>query len=122
MLNKPTQTAIPEGQPPLIRLTDAAVNRVTAMLTREGKQDCGLRVAVITGGCAGLSYDLSFQKKPYDNDRVVEQGALRIFVNQESAGFLKGLLIDYKDTLKESGFQYHNPNAQSSCSCGTSFS
>jgi iron-sulfur cluster assembly accessory protein len=122
MPDKHKQTSTLEGQPPLIRLTDSAVDKIKAMMAREGKQDCGLRVAVVTGGCAGLSYDLRLQKKPYDNDRIVEQGDLRIFVNQESVDFLKGLLIDYKDTLKESGFQYHNPNARNSCGCGTSFS
>lgn len=107
---------------PILRLTDAAVEKVKSMMEKEGRQDCGLRVDVVTGGCAGLSYDLRFQKKPYDNDIVVEQGDLRIFINPESRPFLNGVEIDYADTLKASGFQYKNPNAKNSCGCGISFS
>lgn len=107
---------------PVLRLTDAAVEKVKAMMEKDGKQTCGLRVNVVTGGCAGLSYDLRFQKSPYENDIVLEQGGLQIFVNPESVSFLKGVEIHYVDTLKESGFQYRNPNAQSSCGCGVSFS
>ena len=107
---------------PLIRLTDAAVEKVKIMMAKEGKQGYCLRVGVVTGGCAGLSYDLRFQKNPYDNDVVIEQGDFKIIVNPESSAFLKGTEIHYVDTLKESGFQYHNPNSKSSCGCGTSFS
>ena len=107
---------------PLLRLTDAAVEKVKSMMAKEGKDGYGLRVGVKTGGCAGLSYDMRFQKDPYDNDTVIPQGDLKIFVNPESVSFLKGIEIHYVDTLKESGFQYRNPNAKSSCGCGTSFS
>lgn len=112
----------PDSSEPLIVLTDSAVEKVKTMMAREGKEGYGLRVGVITGGCAGLSYDMRFQKNPYDNDAVIQQGDLRIYINQDALSFLKGLRIDYKDTLKESGFHYQNPNAKSSCGCGTSFS
>ena len=105
-----------------VALTDAAVMKIKAMMEKEGKPGYGLRLGVVTGGCAGLSYDMRFQKTPYENDLVVEQGGLKIFVNAESVDFLKGIEIDYIDTLKESGFKYRNPNASSSCGCGTSFS
>ena len=58
----------------IIRLTEPAVDKILAMAEREGKEGAYLRVGVVTGGCAGLSYDLRFQKKPYDNDSIVEQG------------------------------------------------
>ena len=106
----------------LVILTDAAVGKIKAMMEKEGKPGHALRVGVVTGGCAGLSYDLRFQRNPYDNDTVIEQGDLKIFINPESLSFIKGLEIDYVDTLKESGFKYRNPNASSSCGCGTSFS
>ena len=106
----------------LVTLTDAAVVKIKAMMDKEGKPGYGLRVGVVTGGCAGLSYDLRFQKNPYDNDTVMERGDLQVFINPESLSFIKGLEIDYVDTLKESGFKYRNPNASSSCGCGTSFS
>ena len=110
-----------EGTPPLT-LTESAVRKIKAMMAQEGKEGYGLRVGVVTGGCAGLSYDLRFQKSPYENDTILHQGDLTIFINEESLAFLKGIQIDYVDTLKESGFKYRNPNAKTSCGCGTSFS
>ena len=110
-----------EGTPPFT-LTESAVRKIKSMMTAEGKEGYGLRVGVVTGGCAGLSYDLRFQKTPYANDIVFQQGDVSIFVNEESHAFLHGIQIDYVDTLKESGFKYKNPNAKSSCGCGTSFS
>ena len=106
----------------LVTLTGAASAKIKLMMEKEGKAGYGLRLGVIPGGCAGLSYDLRFQKTPYEKDLVIEQGDLKIFVNEESAPFLKSIEIDYVDTLKESGFQYHNPNATSQCGCGTSLS
>ncbi len=107
---------------PIVTLTEPAVVKIKSMMDKEGKQGYGLRFGVATGGCAGLSYEMSFQKKSYDNDHVLEQSGLKIFINEESVSFIKGIQIDYVDTLKESGFKYSNPNAKSSCGCGTSFS
>lgn len=105
-----------------VTLTSAAVEKVKSMMAKEGKEGYCLRLGVVTGGCAGLSYDMRFQKEPYENDTVLEQGDLKVLINPEALSFLKGIQIDYVDTLKVSGFQYHNPNAKSSCGCGTSFS
>ena len=107
---------------PVVILTDAAIEKVKSMMAKEGKDGFALRVGVVTGGCAGLSYEMKFQKNPYDNDKTSEQNGLRIIVNEESVPFLQGIQVDYIDTLKESGFKYRNPNASSSCGCGTSFS
>ena len=107
---------------PIVILTPSALQKVKSMMEKEGKAGYGLRFGVVTGGCAGLSYEMSFQKNHYDNDRVAEQDGIRIFVNEESTAFIQGIVIDYIDTLKESGFKYKNPNAKSSCGCGTSFS
>lgn len=120
-MNKENQTT-QNAPTAAIRLTSAAVEKIKTMMAKETKEGYCLRVGVVTGGCAGLSYDLRFQKAPYDNDIVIEQGDLKILVNPESFSFLKGIEIHYVDTLKESGFQYRNPNAKSSCGCGTSFS
>ena len=107
---------------PLITLTDAALEKVKSMMAKEGKTGYCLRFGLTTGGCAGLSYELKFQKNAYDNDVVFEHKGLTIIVNQESVDYVKGVEIDYIDTLRESGFKYRNPNAKSSCGCGTSFS
>ena len=107
---------------PLATVSDAAAEKIKAMMAKEGKEGYALRVGVVTGGCAGLSYEMKYQKNPYDNDVTNEQNGLKIIINEESVPFLKGIQIDYVDTLKESGFKYKNPNASSSCGCGTSFS
>lgn len=106
----------------IIHLTPSAVKKIKSMQERDGKAGYCLRIGVITGGCAGLSYDMRFQKSPYENDIVFEQEDITVIVNPESASFLQGINIDYIDTLNASGFQYSNPNAKSSCGCGTSFS
>ena len=106
----------------LITLTESAAQKVKSMMEKEGKQGFALRVGVVTGGCAGLSYDMRFQKTPYENDKIFEQHGLKVIINEEAAALLKRTEIDYVDTLKESGFKYRNPNAKSSCGCGTSFS
>lgn len=120
-MNNPTEQLNKQSFPP-VQLTQAAIDKLKSMMVKEQKEGCGVRLGVIPGGCAGLSYDLRFQKSPYDNDTVLEQGGLKIFINPESLALLKGIELDYVDTLKESGFKYRNPNAKSSCGCGTSFS
>ena len=123
MVQENSNTAQPvQSAQPIVTLADAAVEKIKTMMAKEGKADYALRIGVVTGGCAGFSYELKFQKNPYDNDIVFEQKGLKVLVNQESLPFLKGILIDYIDTLRESGFKYKNPNASSSCGCGTSFS
>src|SRR5271167_1046757 len=109
-------------QQPIVTLTDAAAAKVQAMMLKEGKTGHALRFGVVTGGCAGLSYEMKFQKTPYDNDIAFQQNGVNVIVNQESVEFVQGIEIDYVDTLKESGFKYKNPKAKSSCGCGTSFS
>ncbi|MBZ0166279.1 MAG: iron-sulfur cluster assembly accessory protein [Candidatus Omnitrophica bacterium] len=106
----------------IIHLTESAVEKIHAMAAKEGKEGSYLRVGVVTGGCAGLSYDMRFQKNPYDNDLVIDQGNIKVLIHPDSVPFIKGTVINYIDTLKESGFQYKNPNATNSCGCGTSFS
>jgi iron-sulfur cluster assembly accessory protein len=76
-----------------------------------------LRVAVVSGGCNGLSYDLYFVEAPGQDDAVVDAGAFRIAVDPKSAGFLEGTEID----LAKDGFVFKNPRARKRCSCGASF-
>ncbi len=109
-------------QTPIVTFTESAVEKIRSMMAKEGKEDYALRFGLTTGGCAGLSYELKFQKNPYENDLVFDQRGLTVIVNQESVELVKGVEVDYVDTLRESGFKYKNPNAKSSCGCGTSFS
>jgi iron-sulfur cluster assembly protein len=111
-----------QTQKPIVTLTDAATAKVRSMMAKEGKEGYSLRFGVVTGGCAGLSYEMKFQKSPYENDVVFVHNGINVIVNQESVEFVRGVEIDYVDTLRESGFKYKNPQAKSSCGCGTSFS
>ena len=111
-----------ESQKPIVVLTSAAVEKIKLMMKRDGKEGCYLRIGVVPGGCAGMSYDLRLQKAPYENDVKWEQDGVTIITNPESIQFMHGTTIDFIDTLKESGFKYKNPNASGSCGCGTSFS
>ncbi len=106
----------------IVTITPIAAEKIRALMAKEGKEGYALRFGVVTGGCAGLSYEMKFQKSAYDNDITFEQQGLNVIVNQESVEFVKGIEIDYVESLKESGFKYRNPNAKSSCGCGTSFS
>jgi len=112
--------AVKEGQN-VVTLTSAATTKLLSMMEKEGKQGYALRVGVIPGGCAGFSYDLSFQKTPSNDDIVFDQNGLKVFVSEQSAYLLQAMEIDYIDTLQESGFRFNNPNAKSSCGCGSSF-
>jgi len=109
-------------QKAIVQLTKAAIDKIKSMMERDDKDEHCLRIGVVAGGCAGMSYDLRLQKTPYDNDIKWEQDGITIITNPESIQFMHGTEINYVDTLKESGFQYKNPNASGSCGCGTSFS
>ncbi len=105
----------------LLRLTSSAVKKVKDLITSEKKKGYGLRVAVLSGGCAGYSYDLSLQKNGKSDDLILEQDGVKIFVAKESAKMLEGIEVEYVDTLNESGFKFNNPNAKHGCGCGKSF-
>jgi len=107
--------------PPLIEMTDAAVNKVKDLLVKEGKPDYALRVYIAGGGCSGLSYGLAFDDQVREGDDVMEIGGIRVLVDPYSAVYLRGAQIDYVDSLMGSGFTVHNPNAVATCACGHSF-
>lgn len=100
-------------------LTDKAV----AMLRRQGAgEDKFLRITVISGGCAGMTYDAEIDATMRDTDSVVRQeDGITIVTNKESIKFLEGLQIDYSDDLISAGYRFSNGNSDSSCGCGASF-
>ena len=104
----------------IIDLTEKAVNKVKSLLEKENKKDYGLRVGIVSGGCSGYMYDISLEKSPKENDKVIEEKGIKIFMNPESVNFMKGSTIDYIDTLQNSGFKVNNPNVKSTCGCGHS--
>lgn len=126
MIAKPTgqTTAAPSlrtGDERLIKLTADAGQKVTSLLTRQGRPAGVLRVAVIGGGCSGLQYKMDLQDGPANRDILVETSGVRVVVDPKSALYVTGSELDYQDTL-EGGFKVTNPNAATTCSCGESFS
>ena len=104
-----------------INFTDKAITKFTDIKTNEGKKEFNLRLKVISGGCSGFKYDFSFDNQRNSDDFVVEKNNLTILIDKGSLPFLKGVRIDYVESLNESGFKITNPNAHHTCGCGNSF-
>jgi len=105
----------------MIQVTPKAISRIKQVFAREGVSG-GLRLGVLGGGCTGLSYQFKFDAKERPNDHVLEFEGVKLMVDPKSMLFLKGMTLDYKESLLQSGFVFDNPNAQKSCGCGSSFS
>jgi len=106
----------------MIHVTDKAAEQIRKIMEKEGLQDHGLRVAVVGGGCSGMSYKLNFEKDTSQGDKVYEDKGVRLIVDTKSTVFLNGTTLDFSDGLSGTGFTFSNPNAKSTCGCGTSFS
>lgn len=118
----PAEVVAPRvGDERLVRLTEAAGRKVSALIARE-KQGDYLRVAIAGGGCNGLSYKLRFTPEAKRGDILVDTAGVKVLVDPKTALYLKGTHIDYSSALIAGGFKFSNPNAKASCSCGESFS
>jgi iron-sulfur cluster assembly protein len=107
----------------MISLTDSALAAVKSALVRSGKEGAGFRVKAETGGCAGYKYHIGLDSATHEGDEVIDAGEdVRVFVDSASQVLLAGMQIDFVESLEGAGFVFENPNAQSSCSCGKSFS
>ena len=104
----------------IVTLTEKAANKVKQMLKKENKEGCGLRLGVTMGGCSGYMYQIELQKDAKPDDLLIEEKGVKIFINPESAAFMKGSIVDYKDGLQNAGFKIENPNVKRSCGCGHS--
>ena len=105
----------------MVALTPKAAAQVKARLAKEGRTAGVLRLVVASGGCAGMSYEFGYADAPQPGDQVSETDGARLAVDPKAIFFVNGSVIDWHQTLMESGFKVRNPNAASSCSCGTSF-
>ena len=104
----------------MITLTPEAISKVKSILA-DRKEESGLRIAVVGGGCSGFQYQMTLDKQPSEDDQVIEMDGLKIFVDARSLLYLNGTKVDYIDGLNGSGFKFDNPNAKASCGCGESF-
>jgi len=103
-----------------IHITDRAAARIKELLAAENKEDQGLRVKVVGGGCSGLQYKMNFDL-PKATDKIFEKEGVKVLVDMKSLLYLTGTELDYKDELMQSGFVFQNPNVKKSCGCGASF-
>jgi len=109
------------GDERLVKLTSSAAQKVSSLLTKQGRPNGVLRVAVLGGGCSGLQYKMDLQDAPANRDILVESAGVRVVVDPKSALYVTGSELDYLDAL-DGGFKVKNPNAATTCSCGESFS
>jgi iron-sulfur cluster assembly protein len=119
MTSRSTSSEADHGPAPLT-LTPAACQAIKTAMA-EQKLD-KLRVGVIPGGCSGMSYDLELVNEVRAGDLTHEMDGVTVIVDPMSAQYLKGVSIDFVTTVQGSGFKFSNPNAQSTCGCGSSFS
>ena len=105
---------------PLI-FTDAAAGKVRELIREEGNESLRLRVFVQGGGCSGFQYGFTFDEGSEDGDTEVENGGVKLVIDPLSIQYLMGAEIDYKEDLEGAQFIIRNPNASTTCGCGSSF-
>ncbi len=105
----------------VINLTETASETVRNLLIQKNVPDYGLRIFVSGGGCSGMQYGMALDSEPGENDHVVGNNGVKIFIDPVSMMYLSGSTVDYEDNLMGGGFRIDNPNAVSSCGCGHSF-
>jgi len=106
----------------MITLTPKAQSAVANFIKGSATPVAGLRIAISGGGCSGFQYGMSLEENRSEDDVVVECGDVTLLVDPFSAPLLAGVTVDFVDSLNGSGFKFENPNASSSCACGSSFS
>jgi iron-sulfur cluster insertion protein len=113
--------AVTEMPSPLV-FTDNAAKKVKELIAEEGSPDLKLRVFVSGGGCSGFQYGFTFEETVNEDDTQVERDSVTLLIDPMSLQYLIGAEIDYSDSLQGSQFVIRNPNATTTCGCGSSFS
>src|SRR5512144_117437 len=107
----------------MVAISESAAQVITKMLEKNGLHGGGLRIGVKAGGCSGFSYVFGWEAAPKETDQVFEgSNGAKVFVDPRSLRVLDGTTLDYDTSLLSKGFIFQNPNAKSTCGCGTSFS
>jgi iron-sulfur cluster assembly protein len=109
------------ARPQALVITDAAAERVQALLAKRGKPSVGVRVGVRSRGCSGLSYTLEYADEKGKFDEVVEDKGVTVLVDPKAIMFILGTEMDYVEEKLEAGFVFRNPNEKGRCGCGESF-
>ena len=105
-----------------LTITDEAAKRVRDVINGGLPETAGLRVGVVEGGCSGLNYDVRIAEGPDSGDTTIEINNTRVFVNEFSAQYINGMIVDWISSMQESRFVFQNPNETGNCGCGISFS
>lgn len=112
------QTFIPQP----INITASAASKVKALIDEEGNEDLKFRVYVTGGGCSGFQYGFTFDESFAEDDAQIEKEGITVVVDAMSYPYLVGAVLDYEEGLQGAKFKVSNPNASSTCGCGSSFS
>ena len=115
-MNAPVEMPVP------FVFTDSAADKVAKLIDEEGNPDLKLRVFVTGGGCSGFQYGFTFDETVNEDDSMLEKNGVKLLVDSMSYQYLVGAEIDYKEDVEGAQFVIKNPNAQSTCGCGSSFS
>ena len=105
----------------MVTITPVAEQKIQELM-KEEKDVVGLRIYVRGGGCHGSQYGMAFESKMADDDTVIEKGDVKVIMDSQSAPLLQGAEVDYVDSVQGSGFSIKNPQAKTTCGCGSSFS
>jgi iron-sulfur cluster assembly protein len=122
--NVASTPSAPQAPGQELQVTASAVKRIRAILDKESisLHEGGLRLGVKGGGCSGMSYSIGFDAHPRERDHIFEFEDVRVFIDPKSFVYLRGMTLDYEETLIRQGFNFINPNSTKSCGCGSSFS
>ena len=115
-------TATAEIDESPVVFTDAAVSKVSELISEEGNTELKLRIYITGGGCSGFQYGFTFDESVNEGDTVVEKDGVSLLIDAMSYQYLVGAEIDFKDDLEGAHFVIRNPNATTTCGCGSSFS
>jgi iron-sulfur cluster assembly protein len=107
-------------RPQVMRLTEAAAERIRALSAASGKEIAGVRIGVKNGGCAGMEYTMEYAEVRGPHDEVVEDKGVKLLIDPTAVMFLLGTEMDYQTGQMRSGFVFNNPNQTSACGCGES--
>jgi len=108
------------ARPQVMRLTEAAAERIRALSAASGKEIEGVRIGVKNGGCAGMEYTMTYAEARRPHDEVIEDKGVKLLIDPTAVMFLLGTEMDYQSDRMRSGFVFNNPNQTSACGCGES--
>jgi iron-sulfur cluster insertion protein len=114
--------AVTEQMPEPLVFTDSAANKVKQLIQEEGNPELKLRVFVTGGGCSGFQYGFTFDEATNEDDTTLQKGGVTLLIDPMSLQYLVGAEIDYQENIEGAQFVIKNPNASSTCGCGSSFS